>query len=454
MKRWLPLAVVLLPTLACADLSDPGGRKVALSIVPVFDANGIFADNADRLRIRIQRDDAGTFRTVRDTVVALDDDGGVDLDINVVLFQSPQIFRVLLDALRGQDQQVLFAGSEEVVVTNTSSSNAQEIQIPISYAGPHGARVELTPADTVMNPNTAFTLRSTVFDGADAVVNVPVGYYLLNAGDASKLTVNRLTGLVRSTGQSGSVLVLALSADSLRDTAHVFVGSLVSAVRVTPGAGNTGLGQTLQLTGTVLDPGGSPLPGQAVTWASRASGVATVDGNGLVTGVAPGKTVIVASSGALADSIVVGVPQNPGVAVNLSAGGRSFGAPRVGDPVSLEFTADMGFYPAEKLASYNARFTWDVSTLTYLDVAAVPAPAFPSPLVNSDSVAQGILRFAQVSTAGVTGAFTLAQFQFQAVAAGPVNASLSITEASGPAPGLTNLISRVNVAGGAVTVRP
>lgn len=445
---------VVLAMLACADLTGVRGHPVAFSIIPVFDANGIFADNADRLRIRVQREEAGTFRTVRDTIVPIDADGNVEANLNVPLLQSPQVFRILLDAVRGQDNAVLFTGSNDVIVTNTSSASAQPVQIPVAYSGPRGARVVLTPADTVVGLNTAFAFRSTVFDAADAVVNVPVGYYLLDPADAAKLVLNRLTGAATSTGQTGDVLVLALTADSLRDTAHVVVGNIASALAITPGIGTAGVGQTLQLNAAVLDGSGNPLGGQAFAWASRAGGVASVSASGLVTGVAPGQAVIVATSGALSDSIVVAVPPSPGVAFTVTANGRSFGAPRAGDAISVEFAADMSFYPAEKLASYNARFTWDVSKLTYVDVATATPPSFPSALVNTDSVSQGILRFAQVSTGGLAGAFTLARFQFQALAAGNAAAALSITEASGPAPALNNLISSVTVANGAVTVRP
>ena len=36
----------------------------------------------------------------------------------MVLVQSPQLFRVLLDAFRASDRAVLFSGSEDVVVTS------------------------------------------------------------------------------------------------------------------------------------------------------------------------------------------------------------------------------------------------------------------------------------------------------------------------------------------------
>src|SRR2546426_4880115 len=60
----------------------------------------------------------------------------------------------------------------------------------------------------------------------------------------------------------------------------------VAAVVVTPTAASVPAGQTMQLTATPQDSAGNPLSGQTVTWASSNTAVATVDGTGLVTGVA------------------------------------------------------------------------------------------------------------------------------------------------------------------------
>jgi hypothetical protein len=448
----LGLGGVVVTLLACGDLSGPPRHAVSLSIVPVFDANGLFASNADQLRIRVQRDSSGTFKTVRDTTVAIDADGNVDADINVVLFQSPQTFRVLLDAVRATDGAVLFAGVQEVVVTSGSTSTAQEVSIPVSYSGPRGARVVLTPADTVVGTNRSFTFKSTVFDSKDAVVSVPVGYYLLNPADASKLTINRLTGAATTTAQTGDVLVLALTADSLRDTAHVFVGSVAQAVRITPGSANVALGQSLSLNGAVLDGAGNPLAGQTVTWASRSAGVATVNGAGLVTTVSGGRAVIVATSGAIADSIhVMSVPTGYAVVASTSRG-RSFVSAAVNDTLSLDLIADMA-NSGEKLGSYGATLTWDPAKIQ-LDtlVEGNFGGTFAGNLTLKSS---GQATFVAANAAGAAGQPILARARFKAVATGNAAPSVTVTEMSAPSPSFTDLFrtGRVTVSSGSVTVR-
>jgi len=56
------------------------------------------------------------------------------------------------------------------------------------------------------------------------------------------------------------------------------------------------VGQTVQLTATPKDASGNPLTGRAVTWSSSNTAVASVDGNGLVTGGTSGSATITATS--------------------------------------------------------------------------------------------------------------------------------------------------------------
>jgi uncharacterized protein YjdB len=57
--------------------------------------------------------------------------------------------------------------------------------------------------------------------------------------------------------------------------------------------------KTQQFTATALDSSGKPVPGIAISWFSSFAGVATIDSNGLVTGVSPGTVTIVASAGSV-----------------------------------------------------------------------------------------------------------------------------------------------------------
>src|SRR5712691_8778444 len=102
-----------------------------------------------------------------------------------------------------------------------------------------------------------------------------------------------------SAGQSaGSYQVIAVSNPAaLADTAAVTISVLpVTSVAVTPATASMPVGQTVSLTATPKDSAGSALIGRPVTWASNAPAVATVDGNGVVTGMVAGPATITATS--------------------------------------------------------------------------------------------------------------------------------------------------------------
>src|SRR2546427_381032 len=70
----------------------------------------------------------------------------------------------------------------------------------------------------------------------------------------------------------------------------------VASVTVTPASGTVSAGSSLQLTATPKDGNGNPLVGRTVTWQSSNTAAATVNGSGLVSGVAAGSATITATS--------------------------------------------------------------------------------------------------------------------------------------------------------------
>src|SRR5207247_1257785 len=70
----------------------------------------------------------------------------------------------------------------------------------------------------------------------------------------------------------------------------------VASVEVTPPSASVQAGQTVQLTATPKDAGGTPLSGRTVTWSSSNTAAATVSNSGLVSGVTPGTDTITATS--------------------------------------------------------------------------------------------------------------------------------------------------------------
>jgi hypothetical protein len=204
------------------------------------------------------------------------------------------------------------------------------------------------------------------------------------------------------------------------------------------------------LVATLLDAGGSVIGSATATWISRTPSVASVDGAGVVTAAAAGTAVIVGTSGAFSDSMLVRVPVPGSVPVSAIADEQAFLAPRVGDTVVVDVRVNMFFTDGELLGSYNAQLTWDAVALRYVDVQT---GTFGTPTINDTQVQQGSLRFSSANAQGVSGSVVVARVRFVAQAAGSAAPQLGITELSA-AQTFTNLLSSVVVTNGSVTVRP
>jgi hypothetical protein len=83
----------------------------------------------------------------------------------------------------------------------------------------------------------------------------------------------------------------------------------VETVTVTPNPASVLAGNTVQLTAALEDAAGNALSGRTVTWTSGATGTATVNGSGLVAGVAAGTVTITATSEGKSGSATVTVTE-------------------------------------------------------------------------------------------------------------------------------------------------
>lgn len=92
-----------------------------------------------------------------------------------------------------------------------------------------------------------------------------------------------------------------------------------TTITLSAGAGALdAIGATRQYSATVKDQNGATLPGQTLTWTSDNAGVASVDGNGLVTAVAHGTASISAAVGSVKGTATVTVQQVPTTMLKVS----------------------------------------------------------------------------------------------------------------------------------------
>ncbi len=99
------------------------------------------------------------------------------------------------------------------------------------------------------------------------------------------------------TGVTVGVATITATSENKHGYAVVTVTpTAVASVTVAPGAASVVAGTTVQLAALLKDASGNPLTSRVVTWASSNPAVATVNANGLVTGVIAGSAVITATS--------------------------------------------------------------------------------------------------------------------------------------------------------------
>ncbi|HET7586349.1 MAG TPA: Ig-like domain-containing protein [Gemmatimonadaceae bacterium] len=179
-------------------------------------------------------------------------------------------------------------GGTEITATSGGKTGVATLTVAARVA----ASVTITPdADTiVVGQTTSFS--ATVKDAAGAVIaDAPV---IWTSNKQSVAPVDGATGLV--TGVSPGTATITAKSGTASDVATVVVDPVpVNSVTVSPGSVTITAGESRQLSATVTDASGNPL-NRPITWSSDNTAAATVNGSGLVTGVAAGSATITATS--------------------------------------------------------------------------------------------------------------------------------------------------------------
>src|SRR5439155_182127 len=169
--------------------------------------------------------------------------------------------------------------------------------------------VTVSPASTTLQVGQTVQLTATP---KDANGNPLTGRTVTWSSSNPSVASVDGSGLVTGGGTAGSATITATS-EGQSGTSSITVSSVpvpVSSVTVSPASASVAAGQTVQLTATPKDANGNPLSGRVVSWASSNTSAATVNGTGLVSGVAAGSATITATSEGQSGtaSITVAVP--------------------------------------------------------------------------------------------------------------------------------------------------
>jgi uncharacterized protein YjdB len=184
-------------------------------------------------------------------------------------------------------------------------------------------------AITVSGPSSSVTLHSTLplyAAAVDAHGNTLSGVTFTWASSNPQVATVSSGGQVSGVAP-GQVTITAASGSVTSNAFQVaVVNAPVASVTVTAGASTVTAYQTLQAQAVARDASGSVVTGQSFSWTSSNPSVATVDGNGLVTGVSPGTVSITATAGSVTSSALSLTVVNPPIAtITVSAPSSSMG---------------------------------------------------------------------------------------------------------------------------------
>jgi uncharacterized protein YjdB len=172
------------------------------------------------------------------------------------------------------------------------------------------ASVSVTPTSAPLVIGGTVTLSATTKDAAG---NTLAGRTVTwSTSDPSVATVN---GGVVTAVAVGTATITATSEGKSAAAQITVTLAPVASVAVSPATVSVLPGATTQLTATPSDASGKPLAGRTITWLSSDQSKATVNGSGLVTGVAYGQVTITATSEGKSGSATVKV--SDGIAPNL-----------------------------------------------------------------------------------------------------------------------------------------
>ncbi len=182
----------------------------------------------------------------------------------------------------------LVAGVVDITATSEGKSTTATATICLAAS----ASLTLAPASATLGVGVSTQLVATLRDDAGNIIaGRPVTFSSSNTSVATVDAAGNVTGVA-----AGTATITAVSDGKTSTSAITVVPTPVAFIGLTPSTVTPCVGQSQQLTAVVRDASGNILTGRNVTFTSSAPAVATVNANGLVTGVAAGLATITATS--------------------------------------------------------------------------------------------------------------------------------------------------------------
>jgi uncharacterized protein YjdB len=310
------VVTALAPGAAIITASSEGKSAVAtitVSLVPVVSvvvtpaSNTLVVGQTTQLTAQL-KDEAGSILTGR----------AITWTTN-----SPTVATVTSEGL------VTGVGAGTATITAASEGRSATAAITVNPR-PVSAVIVSPEAVTIFATQTV-QLSALVTDDRGQVLT---GKQVTFASNNTQVATVSSQGLVTGVS-SGTAVITATSEGATGQATITIARDPVATVEVSPSTASVVIGQTTQLAAIPRNVRGQALTGRTVIWTSSSSAIATVSTTGVVSGVAPGTAVIIASVEGKQGSATVTVRAVPVASVTVSPASAST---IVGQSVTLTAT--------------------------------------------------------------------------------------------------------------------
>ena len=154
------------------------------------------------------------------------------------------------------------------------------------------ATIKITPLQASISPNQQQSFSATAQDSSGTTLTTVTFFWTSSTPNVASIASNGLA-LGRS---NGSTQITASASGVTSAPATLTVTQSIASITISPPTATVAVNGTQQFTAAAVDANGNAVAGVTFTWACSFSGTATIDGNGLTTGVAPGTVSIFASA--------------------------------------------------------------------------------------------------------------------------------------------------------------
>ena len=266
-------------------------------------------------------------------------------------------------------------------------------EVPVSSGDP-----STDVLSVAIQPKTAMVLVGDSLRLSASIVmshgNVPPSLSW-STSDASVATVTT-DGVVH--GKALGRVVINAGSSNKHDSSAVTITAPsplpVASVSLAPNSVTVTVGGTVALAATLADSNGNTLVGRVITWASSNTGVATVNGSGVVTAAAVGSATITATSEGRSGSATVSVTTVPVASVSVSPATASVQA---GQTVQLNATPK----DANGTALSGRTVTWASSNVGVATVSGGVVTGLSAGSVTITATSEGQSGTATVSVTAV-----------------------------------------------------